>query len=61
MFRQDYIPFKEFNGSAGEWLEQECARQKRLGVRTGQRFYWSDSDLVVGEVFEEKILDNESK
>lgn len=35
---KDYIPLKDFKGTAREWLLQEYTRQERLGVKTGERF-----------------------
>lgn len=54
---QDYVPFAEFEDGPGEWLQQEYARQKRLGVRTGQTFVLDSEkdELIQGAAFEEPI------
>ena len=49
---KDYIPRDQFDGSAGEWLEQEYARQRRLGVVTGQHYVFGSAPNPLDDVLE---------
>lgn len=61
---QDYVTPHDYHriNPNGDWLKQEKARQKRLRVRTGQRFRLTFhpnnpqlDEMIPTEAFEEQI------